>query len=132
MAREVPILLTHTEISNIVMSCFGPFTNDKPDMFLRTFSTYLLLKLASYTRSHPGVGGGGRKYYRNCMWILSEILNDNEGHRRLPPTGEKNGSRKCSTAYCDSRHTTNLSLMFVDPCIIVQFIKKNPTRCNNM
>jgi len=23
-------------------------------------------------------------------------------------------------------------LMFVDPCIIVQFIKKNPTRCNNV
>jgi len=23
-------------------------------------------------------------------------------------------------------------LMFVDPCIIVQFIKKNPTRCNNI
>jgi hypothetical protein len=22
--------------------------------------------------------------------------------------------------------------MFVDPCIIVQFIKKNPTRCNNV
>jgi len=25
-----------------------------------------------------------------------------------------------------------LSLMFVDPCIIIQFIKKNPTRCNNV
>jgi len=24
------------------------------------------------------------------------------------------------------------NLMFVDPCIIVQFIKKNPTRCNNV
>jgi hypothetical protein len=24
------------------------------------------------------------------------------------------------------------SLTFVDPCIIVQFIKKNPTRCNNV
>jgi len=24
------------------------------------------------------------------------------------------------------------SLMFVDPCVIVQFIKKNPTRCNNV
>jgi len=23
-------------------------------------------------------------------------------------------------------------LMFVDPCIIVQFITKNPTRCNNV
>jgi len=23
-------------------------------------------------------------------------------------------------------------VMFVDPCIIVQFIKKNPTRCNNV
>jgi len=23
-------------------------------------------------------------------------------------------------------------LMFVDPCIIVKFIKKNPTRCNNV
>jgi len=22
-------------------------------------------------------------------------------------------------------------MMFVDPCIIVHFIKKNPTRCNN-
>jgi len=26
----------------------------------------------------------------------------------------------------------NVSLMFVDPCIIVQFIKKNPTTCNNV
>jgi hypothetical protein len=25
-----------------------------------------------------------------------------------------------------------VNLMFVDPCIIVQFIKKNPTRCNNV
>ena len=25
-----------------------------------------------------------------------------------------------------------LNLMFVDPCIIVQFIKKSPTRCNNV
>jgi len=23
-------------------------------------------------------------------------------------------------------------MMFVDPCIIVQFIRKNPTRCNNV
>ena len=23
-------------------------------------------------------------------------------------------------------------MMFVDPCVIVQFIKKNPTRCNNV
>jgi len=54
MAREVPILLPHTEISNSVMSCFRPQTNDKPDMFLHTFSVYLLLKLASYIRSHSG------------------------------------------------------------------------------
>jgi len=26
----------------------------------------------------------------------------------------------------------NMNLMFVDPCITVQFIKKNPTRCNNV
>jgi len=26
----------------------------------------------------------------------------------------------------------NVILMFVDPCIIVQFIKKNPTRCKNV
>jgi hypothetical protein len=25
-----------------------------------------------------------------------------------------------------------LCLMFMDPCIIVQFMKKNPTRCNNV
>jgi len=25
-----------------------------------------------------------------------------------------------------------MDLMFVDPCIIVKFIKKNPTRCNNV
>ena len=25
-----------------------------------------------------------------------------------------------------------MTLMFVDPCIIVQFIKKNPTRCNSV
>jgi len=54
MAREVQILLTHTEISNTVMSCFRPLTNDKPDKFLHTFSTYLLPKLASYPRSHSG------------------------------------------------------------------------------
>jgi len=24
------------------------------------------------------------------------------------------------------------NLMFVDPCIIVQFIQKNPTRCNSV
>jgi len=30
-------------------------------------------------------------------------------------------------------HTTvYVCLMFVDPCIIVQFIKKNPTRCKNV
>jgi len=26
----------------------------------------------------------------------------------------------------------DLPLMFVDPCIIVQFIQKNPTRCNSV
>jgi len=25
-----------------------------------------------------------------------------------------------------------MRLMFVDPCIIVQFVKKNPTRCNSV
>jgi len=28
--------------------------------------------------------------------------------------------------------TDGFGLTFVDPCIIVQFIKKNPTRCNNV
>ena len=28
--------------------------------------------------------------------------------------------------------TNNKNFMFVDPCIIVRFIKKNPTRCNNV
>jgi len=27
---------------------------------------------------------------------------------------------------------THINMMFVDPCIIVKFIKKNPTRCNNV
>jgi len=27
---------------------------------------------------------------------------------------------------------TMLLLVFVDPCIIVKFIKKNPTKCNNV
>jgi hypothetical protein len=31
-----------------------------------------------------------------------------------------------------SRKTRRYDLMFVDPCIIVQFIKKNPTRCNSV
>ena len=26
----------------------------------------------------------------------------------------------------------NTNLVFVDPCLIVQFIKENPTRCNNV
>ena len=30
------------------------------------------------------------------------------------------------------RQWTMSNMMFVDPCIIVQFIKKNPTRCNNV
>jgi hypothetical protein len=30
------------------------------------------------------------------------------------------------------RTITSQNLMIVDPCIIVQFIKKNPTRCNNV
>jgi len=34
---------------------------------------------------------------------------------------------------CSWTHTKYcLSMMFVNPCIIVQFIKKNPTRCNNV
>jgi hypothetical protein len=28
--------------------------------------------------------------------------------------------------------STSWDMTFVDPCIIVQFIKKNPTRCNNV
>jgi len=30
------------------------------------------------------------------------------------------------------RKTRSACLMFVDPCIIVQFIKKNPTRCSTV
>jgi hypothetical protein len=33
---------------------------------------------------------------------------------------------------CYRRNTTNLNLMFVDPCIIVQLMKKNTTRCNSL
>jgi len=29
-------------------------------------------------------------------------------------------------------YTSEYNLMFVDPCIIVQFIQKNPTRCNSV
>jgi hypothetical protein len=35
----------------------------------------------------------------------------------------------CSVINTDDH---NMNLMFVDPCIIEQFIKKNPTRCNNV
>jgi hypothetical protein len=31
-----------------------------------------------------------------------------------------------------NRMMSKVSLMFVDPCITVQFIKKNPTRCNSV
>ena len=31
-----------------------------------------------------------------------------------------------------TNRTFSCSLIFVHPCIIVQFIKKNPTRCNNV
>jgi len=34
--------------------------------------------------------------------------------------------------HSQANKTTIMNLMFVDPCIIVQFIKKNPTRCNNV
>ena len=33
---------------------------------------------------------------------------------------------------CPGLRTLWQDLMFVDPCIIVQFIKKNPTRCKNV
>ena len=37
----------------------------------------------------------------------------------------------CSAIHIKYRnHSVNL--MFMDPCIIVKFIKKNPTRCNNV
>jgi hypothetical protein len=38
------------------------------------------------------------------------------------------------TAISEVRISTvsTMYLMFVDPCIIVRFIKKNPTRCNNV
>jgi hypothetical protein len=32
----------------------------------------------------------------------------------------------------NSRKGVSVNLMFVDPCIIVRFIKKNPTRRNNV
>jgi hypothetical protein len=32
----------------------------------------------------------------------------------------------------DKKTKTSDTLMFMDPCIIVQFTKKNPTRCNNV
>ena len=54
--------------------------------------------------------------------ILRELVTSN-----LPSyTSTANAATK--RGYKNSR----LNLMFVDPCIIVQFIKKNPTRCNNV
>ena len=32
----------------------------------------------------------------------------------------------------DQKLEKSLNLTFVDPCIILQFVKKNPTRCNNV
>ena len=54
---------------------------------------------------------------------------------------QHNASNMHYTAQCEAPlHKTDFMvkthqiqcLMFVDPCIIVQFIKKNPTRCNNV
>jgi len=39
-----------------------------------------------------------------------------------------NASRLYSKVPC----TWQFDLMFVDPCIIIKFIKKNPTRCNSV
>jgi len=36
------------------------------------------------------------------------------------------------TQILNDKERRKFYLMFVDPCIIVQFIKKNPTRCNNV
>jgi hypothetical protein len=41
------------------------------------------------------------------FWMAEELLNSQEG-------------------------LSSMDLMVVDPCIIVKFIKKNPTRCNSV
>jgi len=40
----------------------------------------------------------------------------------------------CGKVYMKSglKYVTFINLMFVDPCITIQFIKKNPIRCNNV
>jgi len=40
--------------------------------------------------------------------------------------------REVSTVLLGIQRSVQIYLIFVDPCIIVQFIKKNPTRCNNV
>jgi len=52
--------------------------------------------------------------------------------------GEQSGTRARFSPECFafslsvSFHQCSILMMFVDPCIIVQFIKKNPTRCNSV
>jgi len=45
--------------------------------------------------------------------------------------GPKVYVRVATSKYCVIRNFI-ICLMFVDPCIIAQFIKKSPTRCNNV
>jgi len=50
------------------------------------------------------------------------------------PASRWNLPRDCWVQFTPS-HTIcklNFNLMFVDPCVMVQFIKKNPTRFNNV
>ena len=44
----------------------------------------------------------------------------------------ENSCKQKETAVKQTSYTISFSLTFVDLCIIVPFIKKNPTRCNNV
>jgi len=52
--------------------------------------------------------------------------------RRLPASQRTLWNYRFFPSKLSYTGQTFLNLMFVDPCIIVQFIKKNPTRCNNV
>jgi hypothetical protein len=75
------------------------------------------------------------------VFSLSKILNITELHFIIQIINYWCTEHACLWQVClpcvrTSAITVNsreyINLMFVDPCIIVQFIQKNPTRCNNV
>jgi len=45
---------------------------------------------------------------------------------------EQEGSIPWTSFHITNQSMISVNLMFVDPCIIVQLIQKNPTRCNSV